>query len=132
MSAVKGGKRQRQEETAISALLSEPTIADAAMKVGVDESTLRRWLAEPAFKAQYRAARRQIVESAIGRLQSVATKAVDALERNLTCGTPAVEVGAAKSVLDQAIKAVELVDLAERVERLEEQREADTTRTRGQ
>jgi hypothetical protein len=79
-----------------------------------------RWLAEPDFKTRYRAARREVTEAAIGRLQTIATKAVDALERNLTCGTPAVEVGAAKAVLDQAIKAVELVDLAERVERLEQ------------
>jgi hypothetical protein len=76
-------------------------------------------MAEPEFKARYRAARRQVVESAVGRLQQAATLAVDALTRNLTCGIPAVEVGAARSVLDQAIKAVELIDLAERVEALE-------------
>jgi hypothetical protein len=120
MSAQMGGKRPQQEDAAISALLAEPTIAAAAKTVGVDESTLRRWLAEPEFRARYRGARRQVVEAAIGRLQTVATKAVDALERNLSCGTPAVEVGAAKAVLDQAIKAVELVDLAERVEQLEQ------------
>jgi hypothetical protein len=59
------------------------------------------------------------VEGAIGRLQAVATLAVDALERNLRCGIPAVEVGAARSVLDHAIKAVETVDLLERIEVLE-------------
>jgi hypothetical protein len=119
MTAGNGGKRPRREEAAVAALLAEPTIEAAAKRVGISESTLLRWLAEPAFKAQYRAARRQVVEGAIGRLQAVATKAVDALARNLTCGIPAVEVGAARSVLDQAIKAVELVDLAERVEQLE-------------
>jgi hypothetical protein len=120
MSADTGGKRPRQEEAAISALLAEPTIAGAAVKAGIAESTLRRWLAERTFRSRFRDARRQVVEAAIGRLQTVATQAVDALERNLTCGVPAVEVGAARTVLDQAIKAVELVDLAERVERLEQ------------
>jgi hypothetical protein len=120
MTVGNGGKRSRREETAIAALLSEPTIEAAATKAGIGESTLLRWLAEPTFKARYRDARRQVVEAAVGRLQTVATKAVDTLERNLTCGIPAVEVGAAKSVLDQAIKAVELVDLAERVEQLEQ------------
>ena len=119
MTPHKGGKRRRSEDAAIAALLSEPTIGGAAMVVGVSESTLLRWLQEPAFKAQYRAARRQVVEAAIGRLQSATTKAVDALERNLSCGTPAVEVGAAKAILDQAIKGIELVDLAERIEQLE-------------
>jgi hypothetical protein len=124
MTARTGGKRLRSEDAAIAALLSEPTIVGAATVAGVSESTLLRWLREPAFKAQYRAARRQVVEAAIGRLQSVTTRAVEALERNLSCGTPAVEVGAAKAVLEQAIKAVELVDLAERVETLEQQFQA--------
>ena len=49
----------------------------------------------------------------------------------LTCGIPAVEVGAAKSVLDRAVKAVELVDLAERVEQLEQASELAAERERG-
>jgi len=114
-----GQKRARLEDGALAALLSEPTIAAAATKAGIGESTLLRWMAETDFKARYRAARRQVVEGAIGRLQQAATLAVDALTRNLTCGTPAVEVGAARTILDQATKAVELVDLAERVEALE-------------
>jgi hypothetical protein len=131
MSAQHGGKRSHREEAAISALLSEGTIEAAATKAGLGESTLRRWLAEPAFMTQYRAARRHAVESAIGRLQAVTTKAVDALARNLTCGIPAVEVGAARSVLDQAIKAVELIDLAERVEALEQASELAAAREKG-
>ena len=59
------------------------------------------------------------MEGAIGRLQQAATEAVAALQRNLTCGTPSVEVRAATAILDQAIKAVELFDLVERVEQLE-------------
>jgi len=116
-----GGKQARKEEQAIAALLAEPTIAAAAARAGIGESTLLRWLAEPAFRDRYRAARRDVVEAAIGRLQQASTAAVDALARNLSCGIPAVEVGAAKAVLDQAVKAVELLDLAERVERLEGQ-----------
>ena len=126
-----GQKRERLEDRALAALLSEPTIEAAAQRADVAESTLLRWLQEPAFKARYRAARRSIVESAVGRLQTVATKAVDTLERNLTCGTPAVEVGAARSILDQAIKAVELVDLAERVEALELASEVAASREKG-
>ena len=59
------------------------------------------------------------MEGAIGRLQQAATEAVTTLQRNLTCGTPAVEVRAATAILDQAIKAIELFDVVERVEQLE-------------
>ena len=131
MAAGHGGKRPQREEAAIGALLSEPTIGAAAQKAGIGENTLLRWMAEPDFKARYRAARRSVVEGAIGRLQQAATQAVDALARNLTCGIPAVEVGAAKSILDQAIKAVELVDLAERIEALEQASELAAERTKG-
>ena len=114
-----GQKRERLEDRALVALLSEPTIEAAARRADIAESTLLRWLQDPAFQARYRSARRSVVESAIGRLQQAATGAVDALTRNLTCGVPAVEVGAARSILDQAIKAVEVLDLAVRIEQLE-------------
>jgi hypothetical protein len=115
-----GCKRAQQEDAAIVALLTEPTIAAAAEKVGIGERTPVRWLSEPTFRAQYRAARRQLVEAATGRLQQAATQAVDALTRNLTWGVPPSEIAAAKAILDQAIKAIELVDLAERIEQLEQ------------
>ena len=121
MTTGHGGKQARKEEQAIAALLAEPTVEAAAARVGVGHSTLLRWLAEPPFRDRYRAARRDVVEAVIGRLQQASTAAVDALARNLSCGIPAVEVGAAKAVLDQATKAVELLDLAEWVERLEAQ-----------
>ena len=130
MTAGHGGKRPRQAEAAIAALLTASTVGAAAQRVGINESTLLRWLKEPEFANEYRAARRLVVESAIGRLQQAATQAVDALARNLTCGIPAVEVGAAKAVLDQAIRGVELLDLAERVAALEQAAEATSTRGR--
>jgi hypothetical protein len=74
---------------------------------------------QPEFRAKLRDARRAVVEGAIGRLQAAATEAVDTLRRNLTCGTPSVEVRAATAILDQAVRAVELWDLAERLDRLE-------------
>ena len=122
MTAGHGSKRPQREEAALAALLSEPTIEAAATKAGIGETTLLRWMAESDFKARLRAARRSVVEGAVGRLQQAATQAVDALARNLTCGTPAVEVSAAKAILDQAIKGVELVDLADRIEQLERAR----------
>lgn len=121
MSATKGHgeKRERSQEAAIAALLAEPTLKEAARKCRVGESTIRRWLAEPEFQRAFRAARRQIVEAAIGAMQGAASDAVAALKRNLTCGTASSEVQAARVILDQATKAVELVDLMERIEALE-------------
>ena len=55
-------------EAAIVALLSEPTIVAAAARVGMGESTLRRWLAEDAaFQAEFEMARHATFEAAISR-----------------------------------------------------------------
>ncbi len=116
-----GNKLSRKQEQAIAALLALPTIPEAATKAGVNERTLWRWLQLPGFQSAYRAARRQVVESAIGTLQQATSEAVDALRRNLTSGAPSVEVQAAKAILDLSTKAIELMDLSERVEALEQE-----------
>jgi hypothetical protein len=56
-------------ELAIAGLLSEPTIAAAAAKIGIGERTLRGWMQQPCFRTAYRLARVQVVEAAIGQLQ---------------------------------------------------------------
>jgi hypothetical protein len=120
VTAGHGGRRPQREDAALAALLSEPTIALAAKKAGIGESTLLRWMAEPTFKARYRAARREVIEHAVSTLQQGAATAVATLTRNLACGLPASEIAAAKAVLDFAVKGVELVDLTERIEALEQ------------
>jgi hypothetical protein len=59
------------------------------------------------------------VEASISRLQDCTTQAVEALQRNLTCGLPSTEVRAALGILDQATKAVELYDIVERLAEVE-------------
>ena len=103
----------------IAALLTAPTHEAAAAAAGVDPSTLRRYLRTPGFVRAYRAARRRLVEAAVGRLQQVAGKAVDALERNLTCGRPGDEIRAAVAVLEHCQKGMELLDLADRLREVE-------------
>ena len=113
-----GSKIGRKQEAAIAALLTERMHADAAAKAGISEATLQRWFRDFGFIAAYRAARRQIVEGGIGRVQRVFGEAVDTLRRNLTCGTPSAEIRAAATILEQAVKGVELADLVVEVEEL--------------
>ena len=105
---------------AMTSLLSHPTTREAAADCGISETTLWRWMQDEAFQAAYRKVRRVVVEKAMSEIQSACNDAVAALRRNLTCGTPSVEVSAAKTILDQAVKAVELVDIEERLEQLEQ------------
>jgi hypothetical protein len=110
-----------KQERAFAALLEAPSIRSAAQALGIGESTLRRWLAEPAFRADYRAARRELVESDVGLLHRTAARAVAALAQNLTAPRPADRNRVAVAVLEMTLKEAELMDLAARVEALEQQ-----------
>lgn len=120
---MKGGHGSRQPaktEAAIAALLSEPTIASAAKAVGIGEATLYRWLQDPDFAAKFRKARATVLDQATAALQAATLEAVASLRRNLACGTPAVEVSAARVVLEMAARATEQAELTKRLAALEE------------
>jgi hypothetical protein len=111
-----GEKQSRLTEAAIAALMtSGSTIKSAAAEVGVDESTLRVWLKDPVFLSAYRAARRQVVEHAIGTGQQHTAAAFETLQRNLQSARPADQIRAAVAILDYSIRGLEVTDLIETV-----------------
>jgi hypothetical protein len=120
----------RKQEQAIAALLSAQTIKAAAAECGVAEVTLWRWLKSDEFAAAYRTARRQVVEKAITEIQGAASKAVATLIRNLDSTDGSVEVRAANSILDRAVRGVEIIELTERIEKLETRIEQTEGRTK--
>jgi hypothetical protein len=107
-------------EKALTALLESATISEAAIKCGLNEKTLRRYLDDGAFQTEFRAARRIVFEQNIVRLQSLHAGAVDTLERNLNCENPSVEVRAAQIVLESTRKDFETLDILSRLELLED------------
>lgn len=114
-------KMTRKMEAAIAALLTAPTIAEAAKTVGIHEQTLWRWLQNSDFQACYREAKRQAVAQAIARLQQVSSEAVETLQQvmNDPETSASARVSAAKIVLEMTLKGSELEDLAARLEQLE-------------
>ncbi len=116
-------KKERQKEQALAALLCSPTIAAAAKQASLSEATLLRWLkTDEIFKADYQAARREVVSLAVTGLQRAAGGAVAVLvEVAEDDSAPASSrVSAARTILDYSLRAVELEDLQARVEALEE------------
>lgn len=109
----------KNKEKIIDALLSTDTIAAAAKKAGVSDSTIYRYLRDETFKNEYRTARRDVVENTVGQIQGAAAEAVKTLKKNLSCGIPSAEIRAAQLILETAYKGVELIDLQMRLEILE-------------
>src|SRR4051812_20711563 len=68
-----------RQAKAMEALLQEPTVSRAAALGGVNERTLRRWLAEPAFRHAVFRARREAFGQAIWLTQRYAGVAVATL-----------------------------------------------------
>lgn len=118
-----GGKTKmtRKMEAAIAALLTSPTIGEAAAAVGIHEQTLWRWLQDSDFQVHYREAKRQAVAQAVARLQQASGEAVETLRSVMTDpeAPASSKVTAAKTILEMAVKAVELEDLAGRIEAVE-------------
>jgi len=100
-----GAKPQALRDRAVLALLSEKTITAAAKMAGVNESTLRRWLAEDeAFQAAHAAARQASFEAGISRVQALTGKAIDTLDELLDATDhPNVRLGAARTVAELGI-----------------------------
>ena len=108
----------RRHEAVIVALLANPTMK-AAAAAGVNESTVWRLMQREDFQKAYRAAQEKALDGALGTLQGATSEAVAALQRNLSCGVPAAEVGAAKTLLDFTLKVREQFGLADRLKQLE-------------
>ena len=111
--------KQTNKGSALAALLGHSSIRDAAKACRLSEETLYRFLRDPAFLKDYRDAGRQTVENAIRRIQQTTSEAADALQRNLHCESPAVEVRTAQIILETAIKGIETLDILDRLEVLE-------------
>ncbi|MDP9476455.1 MAG: hypothetical protein M3R38_12365 [Actinomycetota bacterium] len=109
------------QERAIVALLHQPGLTAAAKEAGVGKTTLWTWMQQPTFREAYRRARREAYATAVARLQQVAGQAVETLREVMVDKSQqgAARVGAAKAVLDYAVKAAEVEDLSAKVEELE-------------
>ncbi|MGD9600160.1 MAG: hypothetical protein AB7P94_17985 [Steroidobacteraceae bacterium] len=112
----------RDQERAVTALMTEPTVAKAAVAAGVGERSIYRWLRDDAtFMAAYRGARRDAFGAAAGVAQRLAPNALVVLAKimNDTGANTSARVAAAAQVLKFGRDALELDDLAARVEALE-------------
>jgi hypothetical protein len=117
-----------KQQKALQALLENPTTRAAAKAAGVGETTIFRWLAEPAFNRCYREARNHLLENTLTALQAASTDAVQTL-RDVMRDTQAMvtaRVSAARAILEFALKAKELLETEARLSALEQQVAAQT------
>jgi transposase-like protein len=119
--AESGQKFAGKKEKAILALLTSRSVEEAARTANVPPRTLYRWMKEPGFDAEYRAARRAAYGQAVARLQQgTSAAATTLLKTMIDPSTPAsAKIRAAEAIFNHAAKALEIEDLEARVVELE-------------
>jgi hypothetical protein len=126
---VAGSGKKHCDEAIVAALAAGGNVAAAARHARVSERTVHRRLEDPSFRAKVDQARTELVRQTVGRLAAVGVLATDKLHSLLGAKSEAVQLGAARAVLDYMLKAVDsdllarqLVELREQVEELRRER----------
>ena len=113
--------RKVTDEQLLLALACGATVEAAARQLSVNESTVYRRLADPAFGERLHKLRSDMVQRSAGMLTAAAMEAVRTLLDLQQKSVPgAVRLGAARAVLEIGIKMRELSDIQERIEALEQ------------
>lgn len=121
-------KYEKNKDVAIAALVLGKSYAQAAKAAGVDARTLYEWRKREDFQADYRGARRRVVEDAYARAQAVMTKAVEKLNKLIDSENEQVALSAARAVLAFGAEGTEKADLLEAFEQMKkafDEREKD-------
>jgi hypothetical protein len=106
----------------VASLAAGGTHVEAAAAGRVSLRTLARWSSDPAFRSAVQAARERLLETALGKAADLALEAVTTLGEIMrdSLAASASRVSAAKSILENVIRAREAVELVGRVAALEE------------
>jgi cytosine/adenosine deaminase-related metal-dependent hydrolase len=110
-----------KQERAILAMLTLPTIKDAATQANVTEQTLHRWLKEDAFHSAYLRAHREAYQQAVAFAQKKVSEATQTLctVMNNTDAKGSERVSAAKAIMDFATRGIEIEDHEQRLKEIE-------------
>ena len=111
-----------KQAKALSALLNNPTQERAAAAAGVGISTLKRYLADPDFQAEYQKAMSKLIEGAATQAKQSLSPALSCLREIVNDGKKSdmARIQAARSLLEYGLRLTEVYDLSQRIDRLEE------------
>ena len=109
------------KEKALSALLTSDTKAEAAEKAGISDRTLRTYLADPVYKAEYQRRKRKLLTHATQQMQKSMKIAVSTL-RDIIENKESKDsdrITAARLILEYSLRYTEITDIMGRIEDLE-------------
>ena len=110
-----------RQQSALPSVVVAPSIAEAARNTGVAESTLRRWLEDPAFRNELDLARKEAYDLALKQLQALIPECL-AIFADVAANSPdpALRLRAARYLITYGVKLHEVDGLNERVRNLQQ------------
>jgi hypothetical protein len=116
-----GGKKERRIEVFVGQLLCHNTVESAAAAAKISLRTGWRYLQDPTVLSRLREASRESMRQAKMLVQVGSTEAAEALRAILHHPeTQAVQVSAARVLIETALRTIELDELEQRITALEE------------
>lgn len=111
-----------KKQKALLALLTQPTKEKAAAAAGITSKTLRGYLAEADFQAEYKRAFSGLVEDATRQAQQAIAPALSTLREIVEDGEENAQarISAARSLLEYSLKLTESTDILNRLGELEQ------------
>ena len=109
------------DEKIIGALISNPSIKEAAKSLKITPQTIYNRLRDDSFKAQYAEARRQVLSEDCYRLQSYLADAIEQIHETVESDivSDQVRLNACDMLLRHCYRLTELTDVLVRIEQLE-------------
>ncbi len=110
-----------KKQKALVALLTQPTKEKAAAAAGITSKTLRCYLDDPEFQAEYRKVFSELVEGATRQAQQAIAPALSTLREIVEDGDENAQarISAARSILEYSVKLTETTDILTRLDELE-------------
>lgn len=110
-----------KKQKALLALLENPTKEKAAAAAGITSKTLRAYLADPEFQAEYKKAFAGLVEDATRQAQQAIAPALSTLRDVVEDGgeNAQARISAARSILEYSLKLTEQNDILSKLQELE-------------
>lgn len=122
--------KNNKQELILTALLTNPTIRQAAASIAVPETTIYTWLRKPEFKVEYERRKRELVDNTRSYLQIKLQEATDTIYKIMKDGEAPSQtrLNAARTMFEYCHKLTEQADIIARLDELEAQIKDDNGR----
>ena len=101
-----------KKEKALAALLTSPTVKAAAQETGVGSRTMRLYLKDPEFLAEYKKRCSSLLEDATNKAKAALPPAIEPTQ---------YQIAACRALCEYSLRMTEVVDYEQRLQALEDE-----------